>query len=72
MFQTLKMIPAKIGPVEGEVFAVVVFGLAGLLLLLIPFLDRSARREQPNRWLSMAGWIAVIYIAVMTLLGYRT
>jgi cytochrome b6 len=72
MFQTLKMIPAKIGPVEGEVFAVVVFGLAGLLLLLIPFLDRSARREQANRWLSMAGWIAVIYIAVMTLLGYRT
>jgi cytochrome b6 len=72
MFQTLRMLPAKIGPVEGEVFAVTVFGIAGLLLLLVPFLDRAADRQQPNRFLNFAGWAAVVYIVVMTTLGYRS
>jgi cytochrome b6 len=41
MFQTLRMLPARIGPVEGEIFAVTVFGLAGMLLLVVPVIDRS-------------------------------
>ena len=71
MFQTLKMLPAKIGPVEGEVFAVTAFGVAGALLLVVPFLDRAADRKEPNSLLKFAGCIAVIYILVMTMLGYR-
>jgi len=71
MFQTLKMLPARIGPVEGEVFAVTAFGVAGALLLAVPFLDRRANPQQPNRFLNFAGWIAVGYILVMTILGYR-
>ena len=71
MFQTLKMLPARIGPVEGEVFAVTVFGIAGVLLLFVPFMDRSANTGRPNRLLTVAGWAAVVYILVMTLLGYR-
>jgi len=71
MFQTLKMLPAKIGPLEGEVFAVTAFGIAGALLFLVPFLDRAADRKQPNSLLKFAGCIAVIYILVMTMLGYR-
>ena len=71
MFQTLKMMPARIGPVEGEVLAVTAFGIAGLLLLLVPFVDRAADRQQRNPFLQFAGWIAVVYILVMTVLGYR-
>jgi quinol-cytochrome oxidoreductase complex cytochrome b subunit len=71
MFQTLKMLPAKIGPVEGEVFAVTAFGVAGALLLVVPFLDRAADRKEPNSLLKFGGCIAVTYILVMTMLGYR-
>lgn len=71
MFQTLKMMPANIGPVEGEVFAVTMFGLAGLFLLFVPFLDRAAERNEPHRLLNAAGWFAVVYILIMTVLGYR-
>jgi len=71
MFQTLKMVPAKIGPLEGEVVAVTFFGFAGLLLLVVPFLDRGAGRGEANRLLTFVGWTAVVYIVVMTLLGYR-
>jgi len=71
MFQTLKLMPARIGPIEGEVLAVSAFGLAGALLVVVPFLDRAANRNQPNSFLKFAGCIAVIYILVMTLLGYR-
>src|SRR5262245_24272748 len=71
MFQTLRMLPAKIGPVEGEVFAVMAFGIAGALLLLVPFIDRAADRKQPNPFLRFVGWAAVVYILVMTVMGYR-
>jgi cytochrome b6 len=71
MFQTLRMLPAKIGPIEGEVFAVTAFGIAGALLLLVPFIDRAADRNEPNAFLQWAGWIAAIYIVVMTVMGYR-
>jgi cytochrome b6 len=71
MFQTLRMIPATIGPVEGEIFAVTLFGIAAGLLLFVPLIDREGNT---NRWvqlLRVSGWAAVIYIVVMTLLGYR-
>jgi len=70
MFQTLKMMPAKIGPVEGEVFTVTAFGLAAALLLVVPFLDR-AERQKPSALLKFAGCVAVVYILTMTMLGYR-
>src|SRR5205085_11456614 len=41
MFQTLKLIPAKILIFDGEVIGILAFGLCGLLLFLVPFLDKS-------------------------------
>jgi cytochrome b6 len=72
MFQTLKMIPAKIGPLEGEVVVVTAFGIAGALFVLIPFLDRGASRKERNPFFTLAGLVAVVYILVMTVLGYWT
>ena len=46
MFQTLKYLPSHILGLEGEIVGILGFGLAGLVLLLIPFLDwRAARGE---------------------------
>ena len=39
MFQTLKLIPAKLSVIDCEVFGVMMFGLAGLFWFLIPFWD---------------------------------
>lgn len=66
-FQTLKMIPAKIWLIDGEVLGVLAFGVAGLLWLLLPFFDRNQRA---SRWITGAAVFAVAYIAVMTVYGH--
>jgi len=71
MFQTLRVMPAKIGPLEGEILAVTVFGMAAGLLFCVPFIDRQANTGRKNRLLLLSGWLAVVYILVMTVLGYR-
>jgi len=69
MFQTLKLIPAHVGPVEGEVLGVMAFGLLGLVWLLIPFLDRSRGIGRVVRW---AGAIGLVYMIGMTIWGYSS
>lgn len=70
MFQTLKLIPSHILGVEGEVLGVMGFNVAAVLLLLVPLLDRKARHGQPNRLLTAAGMIAVLYLVLFTIYGY--
>ncbi len=40
MFQTLKLLPSHILGIEGELLGVLGFGLIGLILVALPFLDR--------------------------------
>lgn len=70
MFQTLKMLPAHILWFEGEVVGVVGFGLAGLFLFLLPWLDRRTARGEPNPWISVLGWGIIAFMVVMTWIGY--
>jgi quinol-cytochrome oxidoreductase complex cytochrome b subunit len=72
MFQTLKFLPAKIGPVDGEVLGVVAFGVAALFWLLVPFLDRKSARGEKSPVFTLIGVIALLYITVMTVVGYLT
>jgi quinol-cytochrome oxidoreductase complex cytochrome b subunit len=70
MFQTLKYLPSYILGIEGEVVGVVGFGLGGLFLLLVPFVDRRAARGEPSplfTWISLA---IIAYMLVLTYLGY--
>ena len=68
MFQTLKLIPAKLGFLDGELVGVLVFGVAGALWLLLPFFDNGKGRAQ--RWIMGAGIFALAYMAGMTVYGY--
>ncbi len=68
MFQTLKMIPAKVWLIDGEVLGVLIFGLAGLLWLLLPFFDRGSKRGA--RWALGAIIFATAYVVAMTVYGY--
>ena len=70
MFQTLKYLPSHILGIEGEVVGVVGFGLGGLLLLLVPFLDRRAGRGEPNRLFVAIGLALIAYMLLLTWLGY--
>jgi cytochrome b6 len=70
MFQTLKYIPAKIGPIDGEMVGVMAFGLGGLLLLLVPFLDRKSARGEKSPLFIWVGVGIVTYIVVLSVLGY--
>ncbi len=69
MFQTLKLLPAKLWRIDGEVLGVLAFGLAGVLWTLVPFLDRKSP-GRPQRWVLGAGIFALAYVAAMTLYGY--
>jgi cytochrome b6 len=70
MFQTLKYLPSHILGLEGEIVGVLGFGLAGLFLLLIPFLDRRAARGESSRMFTWIGIVVIVYIVVLTYLGY--
>jgi cytochrome b6 len=70
MFQTLKYLPAHILGIEGEAVGVVGFGIGALVLLLIPFLDRGAARGNPSRVSTLLGVGVIVFIVVLTYLGY--
>lgn len=63
MFQTLKLLPARIGPFEGEVLGVIFFGFCGLIVLLVPFLDRG---RSGRSVLNVCAGVAVAFFIVMT------
>ena len=70
MFQTLKYLPARILGIDGEVVGVLGFGLGGLFLLLIPVLDRRAARGESSRLVFWIGVAIIVYMLVLTYLGY--
>ncbi len=72
MFQTLKFIPGgEFLGIENEALAILGFGLAGLLALLVPFLDRGAIRRGRSPLFTLAGAVALVFMVVMTAVGYH-
>jgi quinol-cytochrome oxidoreductase complex cytochrome b subunit len=69
MFQTLKMIPAKVGPLDGELLGVLLFGAAGALWVALPFFDPHGK-GRGSKLVMGAGIFAVVFIVVMTIYGY--
>src|SRR5947199_2506667 len=72
VFQTLKFLPAKIGSLDGEVIGIMAFGIAAFVLLIVPFLDQTRPSPQRKLILNVVGVIALLYIVVMTIVGYVT
>lgn len=70
MFQTLKYLPAHILGIEGEIVGILGFGLAGVLLLLIPFLDRRSARGEASPVFTWIGVGIIVYVVLLTYLGY--
>jgi cytochrome b6 len=70
MFTTLKIIPAHLFSIEGEILGIIGFMIGGLLWMLVPFIDRKAAKEKKSPVFSVAGFIILLYIIVMTALTY--
>jgi cytochrome b6 len=71
MFQTLKYLPAKILGMDGEVLGIVAFGFVAMLLFIVPFVDRTENRKR-RLIFNIIGVVAILYIVVMTIIGYTT
>ena len=68
MFQTLKLVPGgEIMGVEYEAVPILLFSLAGALLLFVPFLDRGRSRG----W-AIGGIVGLAFVVGMTCWGYGT
>jgi len=73
MFQTLKLVPGgEIAGVEYEAIPILLFGLAGLVLLLVPFLDRGLQRRGRSPLFTAVGVLALVFIVGMTAWGYHS
>jgi len=73
MFETLKLVPGgEIAGIEYEAIPILFFGLAALLMVLVPFLDRGLERTGRSPRFTLIGIIAVLYMVGMTAWGYRS
>jgi cytochrome b6 len=73
MFETLKLVPGgEILGVEYEAIPILLFGVAGLLLVLVPFLERRGASEKRGPILPLVGVVSLVYIVGMTAWGYRS
>ncbi|MFH2056180.1 MAG: cytochrome bc complex cytochrome b subunit [bacterium] len=69
-FQALKFLPAHVLFLEGELVGIIVMSLGGLAWLLAPWLTRAYELKRKPSMLMTFGRIVVLFILVMTLLGY--
>ena len=69
MFQTLKLIPSNVWFIDGEVLGAVIFGLVGMLWILLPFFDTD-HLPHAGRWITGVALFALAYMAGMSLYGY--
>jgi quinol-cytochrome oxidoreductase complex cytochrome b subunit len=73
MFQTLKLVPGgEVAGVEYEAIPILGFSLAGLLMVLVPFLDRGIVRRGRSRAFTVIGVLALLYAVAMTAWGYES
>jgi cytochrome b6 len=70
MFQTLKLLPAHVWVMEGEVLGIVGFGLVGLGWMLVPFWEKKLHPEKRVSIMTVLGVFGILYILFMTAWGY--
>jgi quinol-cytochrome oxidoreductase complex cytochrome b subunit len=69
MFQALKYLPATIAGIPGELFGIVGFGVIGLVIVLVPFLDRKASSGRSSPWWNRIGILFIVAALVLTVLA---
>jgi len=70
MFQSLKFFPAKLFTLEGELVGILLFTLGGLWWFLTPYWDAKIRGSERPRLMQLIGVLLIVFILIMTILGY--
>jgi cytochrome b6 len=70
MFQALKMLPAHILFMEGEVFGIMAFGLMGIAWMLVPLWEFKKKPGSKSNLMMGIGVVAILFIIVFTIMGY--
>ncbi|MGE0201380.1 MAG: cytochrome bc complex cytochrome b subunit [Candidatus Melainabacteria bacterium] len=71
MFQFLKILPAYIGPLEGEHFGMLCFAAVGLIFAAMPFIDRGGN-PKTKFWSELFGVLVLAGMLVFTVWGLLT
>jgi cytochrome b6 len=73
MFQALKLVPGgEVLGISYEAFPIMLFGLGGLAVLLVPFLDRRVVRGGNSPGFTIVGVVALVFVVGMTSWGYHS
>jgi quinol-cytochrome oxidoreductase complex cytochrome b subunit len=70
MFHTLKLLPSHVLGFEGERLGVVAFGVAAIVLVLVPFLDRRASRRERSPLFTLLAILGLVYLVSFTIIGH--
>ncbi|MCX7895132.1 MAG: cytochrome bc complex cytochrome b subunit [Thermoanaerobaculum sp.] len=70
MFETLKLLPAKIFGLDGEIVGLAAFTAGGLFWFLAPLWDRKRARGEKSPFALLVGWGVLLYILSFTALSY--
>jgi cytochrome b6 len=68
-FQTLKLIPAHILRLDGEVLGILGFGLGGAVWLALPLIEVLAGTHR-IRWVKVGIILVMVYLTAMSVVGY--
>lgn len=68
MFQFLKLIPPMVGPIEGELFGMVLMGLAALGFVLLPFVD-TGKSKAWSRFATIFGLLILTGMILLSIWG---
>jgi len=72
LYQTLRMAPATVFTLNGELIVNVVVGIVATFWFAIPFIDRKANRGQKSTAFTLLGIVLILYLATTILLAYTT
>ncbi len=73
MFETLKFVPGgEVLGIEYEAIPILLFGLLGAAILLVPFLDRKVGVSGRSSAFTLLGVILLVYVTGLTAWGYRS
>ncbi len=70
LYQTLRMVPATVFSIEGELIVNAAVGILVALWALIPFMDRRSARGLKSPLFTGIGILIIVYIAGTILAGY--
>jgi len=69
-FQALKLLPAHVWFIEGELFGIALFSLVSLIWLLIPAIDQGAAENRRSGVVLLYGTLVIGFMVAMTVVGY--